>query len=276
MLADGTDDQALWTASGTETYEFVNKQNTTNGVNANLRMNQGYGFACYATGTGGALSLYKLVNTTEYTITTAQEVENNITTSEETALEGDEVDIIVVAPNGKQLNTLIVTKELGGNVTINPSVSAAVSEYSFIMPASNVTISATFEDIPTYNVTVNEDATMGTVIGTVSYFWGEEATVMAEANSGFFFINWTENGEEVSTEETYSFIVTRDITLTANFRPAYTVTFNAGTGTCLTNPITESDLSGIELPEASPSDLCGSQGWTFAGWSTSAVSETTT
>ncbi len=61
MLSDGTDDKALWTVSGTETYEFVNKKNTANNVNANLRKNDTYGFACYATGTGGALSLYKKV-----------------------------------------------------------------------------------------------------------------------------------------------------------------------------------------------------------------------
>gem|GEM_PF-3479199 len=57
LLADGADDKSLWTIS--DGYEIVNKQNTTNGVNANLRFNSGYGFACYATGTGGALSLYK-------------------------------------------------------------------------------------------------------------------------------------------------------------------------------------------------------------------------
>ncbi len=59
MLKDGTDDKALWTVSGTSTYEFVNKQNTTNEVNANLRNNGTYGFACYSGVTGGALSLYK-------------------------------------------------------------------------------------------------------------------------------------------------------------------------------------------------------------------------
>ena len=61
MLADGTDDKALWSVSGTETYEFVNKKNAANSVNSNLRKNGTYGFACYSTDTGGALSLYKLV-----------------------------------------------------------------------------------------------------------------------------------------------------------------------------------------------------------------------
>jgi hypothetical protein len=64
MLADGTDDKALWTVSGMETFEFVNKANAAAGVNANLRNNGTYGFACYATGTGGALTLYKKVTST--------------------------------------------------------------------------------------------------------------------------------------------------------------------------------------------------------------------
>jgi len=59
LLDSGTDDMSKWTVNGTETYEFVNKKNAANNVNSNLRYNSGYGFACYATGTGGALSLYK-------------------------------------------------------------------------------------------------------------------------------------------------------------------------------------------------------------------------
>ena len=59
LLASGTDDKSLWTVTGTTTYEFVNKQNKANDVNSNLRNNGTYGFACYATATGGALTLYK-------------------------------------------------------------------------------------------------------------------------------------------------------------------------------------------------------------------------
>lgn len=59
-LSSTVDDKSLWTASGTSTYEFVNKNNKAKSVNANLRNNGTYGFACYATGTGGALTLYRL------------------------------------------------------------------------------------------------------------------------------------------------------------------------------------------------------------------------
>lgn len=70
LLDDGTDDKSLWTVSGTSTYEFVNKANTAASVNATLRNNGTYGFACYSTDTGGALSLYKNTgssSTTYYT-----------------------------------------------------------------------------------------------------------------------------------------------------------------------------------------------------------------
>ena len=60
LLEDGTDDKALWTVTfANSAFEFVNKANSAASVNANLRNNSTYGFACYATSTGGALSLYK-------------------------------------------------------------------------------------------------------------------------------------------------------------------------------------------------------------------------
>ncbi|MBR0296218.1 MAG: M6 family metalloprotease domain-containing protein [Paludibacteraceae bacterium] len=69
LLADGTDDKSKWSCTSTSSstnYDFVNKQNTANDVNATLRKNGTYGFACYATGTGGALSLYKKSAGTTY------------------------------------------------------------------------------------------------------------------------------------------------------------------------------------------------------------------
>ena len=59
MLASGTDDKAKWTITGTEAYDFVNKANAAANINAYLRKNTTCGYACYAEGTGGSLSLYK-------------------------------------------------------------------------------------------------------------------------------------------------------------------------------------------------------------------------
>ena len=59
LLASGTDDKSLWSVTTGETFDFTNKHNAANNINATLRRNGTYGFACYASGTGGALSLYK-------------------------------------------------------------------------------------------------------------------------------------------------------------------------------------------------------------------------
>ena len=61
LLDDESDDKSLWSveADGGK-FDFTNKKNTANGVNAILRKNTTYGFACYGSGTGGKLSLYRL------------------------------------------------------------------------------------------------------------------------------------------------------------------------------------------------------------------------
>ena len=53
-LISSLTDNGRWTVSGTSTYDFVNKSNSRY-----LRENTTYGYGCYATSTGGALSLYK-------------------------------------------------------------------------------------------------------------------------------------------------------------------------------------------------------------------------
>ena len=50
-----------------------------------------------------------------------------------------------------------------------------------------------------------------------SFNHGESCTLIATANEGYDFVNWTENGTEVSTDATYSFTVTSDRDLVANF-----------------------------------------------------------
>lgn len=59
-LEESVTNNSKWTVTGTSTYEFENLARA-NANNKWLRRNSTYGFACYATGTGGALSLYKKV-----------------------------------------------------------------------------------------------------------------------------------------------------------------------------------------------------------------------
>ncbi len=71
-LISSVTDYAKFTASGTSTYEFINKGNDAKGVNPLLRRNGDVGFACYAknTNVGGPLSLYKRSSGTTYYSTT--------------------------------------------------------------------------------------------------------------------------------------------------------------------------------------------------------------
>ena len=66
-----------------------------------------------------------------------------------------------------------------------------------------------------------EPADGGIVEGVDIYFEGETCTLTATANEGYTFINWTEGEEVVSTDAAYSFEVTADRYLVANFEVSH-------------------------------------------------------
>ena len=69
-----------------------------------------------------------------------------------------------------------------------------------------------------FDVTVSANpAEGGTVSGGGEYGYGDTCTVTATANEGYTFVNWTEEGEVVSSEAEYAFDVTGDVDLVANF-----------------------------------------------------------
>ncbi|MDY6827596.1 MAG: dockerin type I domain-containing protein [Bacillota bacterium] len=61
----------------------------------------------------------------------------------------------------------------------------------------------------------------GTAAGGGVYDHGDRVTLVATAGSGYSFVNWTEQGEDVTTKNSYSFTVTDDRTLEANFRSVF-------------------------------------------------------
>ncbi len=68
----------------------------------------------------------------------------------------------------------------------------------------------------TINVSVSP-SNGGSVLGSGTYKYGQNCTLTAIVNEGYAFAFWTENGEVVSTEATYTFVVTDDRSLVANF-----------------------------------------------------------
>ncbi len=57
----------------------------------------------------------------------------------------------------------------------------------------------------------------GTVTGGGSYQQGQTCMLMATAEAGYTFVNWTENGSQVSEDANFTFTVTGNRTLVANF-----------------------------------------------------------
>jgi len=110
-------------------------------------------------------------------------------------------------------------------------------ETFFIMPASEVTVTASFEPIPpdTYKVTVESEGTGAS--GTGYYEENDTVTIKAgTAPAEKYFVNWTSADgitfDDDSSEETFFTMPDKEVTVTANFAvKTYPLTVNSvGTG----------------------------------------------
>jgi len=124
------------------------------------------------------------------------------------------------------------TYETGSNIQLNAvpntgyrflrwekdGVTAAITAaYPFTVNA-NSTFTAVFEQIPTYQVTLDvQPAAGGTVSGGGRYPEGSSVIVTAAANAGYRFLRWAEDGNTVSSSGSYAFSVRKDRYLTAVF-----------------------------------------------------------
>ena len=161
-----------------------------------------------------------------YSITVDGSIEHGtVTASTATAEEGATITLTATPATGYHFGAWNVTSTLG---------TVTVTDNSFVMPAANVTVSATFEP-NSYTITATANpAAGGTVSGAGTYNYGATATLTATANTGYTFTNWTKGGVEVSTNATYSFEVTEAGDYVANFTAMGTVatpTFCPAAGT---------------------------------------------
>jgi len=102
--------------------------------------------------------------------------------------------------------------------TENGIAVSLVPNYSFTV-SGNVNLIATFSANPlTYNVAVSASpGGGGTVAGGGTFVSGTSQTVTATANNGYTFANWTENGSAVSSSASYTFTLSGNRNLVANF-----------------------------------------------------------
>ena len=115
--------------------------------------------------------------------------------------------------------TLTATASTGytfQNWTLDGEVVSTETEYSFEVSGA-VAYVAHFT-LNSYDITATVDpAEAGTVSGAGTYNHFSTCTLTATPNEDYAFVNWTKDGEEVSTEASYSFTVTEEATYVANF-----------------------------------------------------------
>jgi Divergent InlB B-repeat domain len=67
----------------------------------------------------------------------------------------------------------------------------------------------------------------GTVSGAGTFPADRQHSVTATANSGYSFVNWTQNGGMVSTSASFTFTLDGDVSLVANFAQMDSITVSA-------------------------------------------------
>ncbi len=144
--------------------------------------------------------------------------------------------------------------------------------------------------VNTYNYTLNVTGDDGeamaelqvdgsTVAQDAKIAYDKEVTVVVATNTGYNYsieVKDADNNDIPVANDKFT-MPASDVTVsvTTTSIPTYTITFDAGSGTCNTSTTSGYDGSTITLPTATPSQACASRGWTFAGWATTSVSETT-
>ena len=115
-----------------------------------------------------------------------------------------------------------------------------------------------------------------TGIESGTYYQGDVCNVTATANDGYSFVNWTENGTVVSTDASYTFTVTSDRELVANFVEVATQTTSLGQGLTWWTPTVAMTLSDLEQALGNNAVLINSQNAGFARYENSTWSGTLT
>lgn len=128
---------------------------------------------------------------------------------------------------------------------------------------SDFTFKATYS--PSFSISASSaNADMGSVDiqgGGETVEMGSPVTVTATPVNGYEFVNWTASGEEVSSNNPYSFTASQNIALLGNFKAKkYDVRFVLGNGS-------EDSVLSLEYGSqiTKPEDPVRT-GYTFAGW----------
>ena len=215
-----------------------------------------------------------------YSVTVAEDITNGTVTADKaSAAENDTVTLTVTPAENYEIDS--VSYNDGSDHVITPVESV----YSFSMPASNVTVTATFKAATPAAYTVTYDAN-GATSGTVptdSTSYDANASVTVLGNTGnlvktdYTFAGWNTAADGTGTDYAAdaTFTITADTTLyakwTANAATTYSVTYdaNGATGGTVPTDSTSYDANASVTVLGNTGNLVKTD-YTFAGWNTKA------
>jgi uncharacterized repeat protein (TIGR02543 family) len=155
------------------------------------------------------------------------------------------------------------------NWTYLGAIVSTNASYQFTM-AGNRALVANFTSQYALSLS-SSPAAGGTTGGAGSYTAGSSVIVTATPNTGYTFVNWTDNGVVVSTSASYTFLINANKTLVANFLlNTYTLNVTATNGTVVKNPVQATYNHGITVALIATPNA----GYTFTGWSDGATGAT--
>ena len=213
------------------------------------------------------------------TLTVRNMTPANMNVTHASSMSSSATTFTVNATNGNgALATLTRNNEIMGSATINNGTAnitftapgttgtATLTVFGYNKITYIATIQITGGGTQQYTVNVSANPTIGgSVAGGGTYNQGQSCTVTATPNAGYTFTNWTENGNVVSTNRNYTFTVTGNRTLVANFQAQpqnYTVTVSA-------NPTNVGSVAGggtYQQGQSCTVTASANTGYAFANW----------
>lgn len=192
-------------ATANSGYEFLYWKKGNTQVSSNAT----YSFTVNANTAGTYTAYFQQTAPTQYTITASASPSNAGTITGTGSYPSGSTCTLHATPNNGYTFA---------NWIENDTLISTNATYSFTV-TRNRNLVAVF-DIATTNYEILVSANPpegGMVTGGGTYDYGDQCTVHATPNDGFVFSNWTEDGQQTSSLADYSFIVTGDRTLVANF-----------------------------------------------------------
>lgn len=213
------------------------------------------------------------------TLTVRNMTPANMNVTHASSMSTSATSFTVNATNGNgALATLTRNNEIMGSATINNGTcnitfaapgttgAATLTVFGYNKITYIATIQITQGGTQQYTVNVSANPNIGgSVAGGGTYNQGQSCTVTATPNAGYTFTNWTENGNVVSSQANYTFVVNNNRNLVANFQAQpqnYTITVSA-------NPTNGGTVTGggtYQQGQSCTVTATANTGYTFSNW----------